>query len=55
MNILKIYSLIIIGITLILNLFQILKSDKKNSRMAAFISFIIYLPVFIYFVNIRGN
>ena len=55
MNILKIYSLIMIAATLIINLLSLIKDDKKNSRIAAFISFCLYLPVFIYLINIRGN
>jgi len=48
----RIYSLIMISITMIINLLSLIRDDKKNSRIAAFISFCLYLPVFIYLINI---
>lgn len=47
----RIYSLIIIAITIILDLHSILKEDKKNARVSAFISFLLYVPVFIYLIK----
>ena len=44
----RIYSIIIMAIGLILNLLTVLKSDSKSSRIAAFLSFLLYLPVWVY-------
>ena len=51
MNILKIYSLIIIAATLIINLLFSLKENKQSAIKGNFLSFLLYLPVFIYLIK----
>lgn len=47
----RIYSLIIISLTLVINLLSILRDNKKSARIAAFISFGLYLPVWYYLLK----
>lgn len=47
----RIYSLIVMSITLVLNLLMILRDNKRNARIAAFISLILYVPVWYYLLK----
>ena len=52
MQVLRIYSLIMIATTLILNLWSALKENKQNAIKGNFLSFLLYVPVFIYLLKI---
>ena len=52
MEILRIYSLILVSFEMILNLINILRKDNKNDRIAAFIAVTLYVPLWIYLLKI---
>lgn len=51
MNILKIYSIIIIAIALILNLLTLLKEERKDKRISAFMSICLFIPIWYYLLK----
>lgn len=51
MNILKIYSIIIIAIALIVNLLTVLTDNQKEKRITAFISVCIFVPILYYLLK----
>lgn len=51
MNILKIYSMIIIAIALILNLLTLLKEGQKDKRISAFMSICLFIPIWYYLLK----
>ena len=50
MNILKYYSIIVIGIAALLNLVLIVKENDKNKRESSFVAALLEIPVLIYLI-----
>lgn len=51
MEILRIYSLILVSFAMILNLINILRKDNKNDRISAFLAVTLYVPLWIYLIK----
>ena len=51
MKVLKIYSLILFGFAIIFNILRMLNSEKKQDRIAVFISLMLYIPAIIYIIK----
>ena len=47
----RIYSLVLVSILMILSLIQVLKGETKSERIGNFISFLLYVPMWIYILK----
>lgn len=51
MKILRIYSLIITSAMMIFALLNILRNNNRNDRVASFVAFVLYLPMWYYLLS----
>ena len=47
----RMYSLIIMSLSLMLYLLAILRKDDKGTKISSFVAFCLYLPVWIYLLT----
>lgn len=47
----RIYSLILVSFLMVLSLAQVLSGETKSERIANFISFLLYVPMWIYILK----
>lgn len=47
----RIYSLILVSILMVLSLLQVLGGESKSARIGNFISFLLYVPMWIYILK----
>jgi len=44
----RIYSIILTSFMMIISLIDVLKKDKRSERIASFIAFLLYVPMWLY-------